>query len=141
MTQFTPHGVTPMNAGAPSQPAPPVIFWFKAYSVAMALLYLLVIGLGIFFFFLGTIDDQEIDTVEMFIMGTIMVGLGLVLLGVYVAAIFLPRKPWVWIYDIVMIAIGLTSCLTMAAAIPLLIYWIKPEVQQYFGRNVPSPPR
>ena len=139
MNQFTPHG-SPLSGapGAPAQAVPPVIFWFKVYAVGMALLYVLTILLGIFFFFVATWEGEDINPFEMYLVGGLLVGLGIVFLGLYVAALLLPRKPWVWVYDIVMIAIGLTSCLTMIAAIPLLIYWIKPEVQQYFGRN-PAP--
>ena len=139
MNQFTPHG-SPLSgaASAPAQAVPPVIFWFKVYAGGMALLYGLTILLGAFLVLVGTWEVEDIDPIEMYLVGGLLVGLGFVFLGLYVAALLLPRKPWVWVYDIVMIAIGLTSCLTMVAAIPLLIYWIKPEVQQYFGRN-PAP--
>ena len=142
MTQFTPYG-TPASgaAGVPAQAVPPVIFWFKIYAGAMALLYALTILLGAFLIFVGTWGVEDIDPLEMYMVGGLLIGLGFVFLGLYVAALFLPRKPWVWVYDIVMIAIGLTSCLTMIAAIPLLIYWIKPDVQQYFGRSPSSPER
>ncbi len=45
---------------------------------------------------------------------------------------FLPRKNWAWIYGIVLIAIGLTSPCCMPVSIPLLIFWIKPEIRAYY---------
>ena len=44
--------------------------------------------------------------------------------------IFLPRKPWVWIYSLIIIGLGMTGC-CLPACIPILIFWIKPEVQIY----------
>jgi len=49
---------------------------------------------------------------------------------------FLPRRPGVWVYDVVLIALGLTSACLWPITIPLLIFWIKPENKLWFGRNV-----
>jgi len=49
--------------------------------------------------------------------------------------LFLRPKPWVWIYDLVIICMGMTSACFLPAAIPLLIYWLKPEVKAHFGRT------
>ena len=56
------------------------------------------------------------------------------LAGVFGAAPFLPRRPWVWIYDLVLICLGLTSVCCLPATIPLLVYWLKPEAKSWFGR-------
>jgi hypothetical protein len=50
------------------------------------------------------------------------------------APFLLPARPWVWIYDLVVICLGMTSACFLPATIPLLIFWIKPEVKAYFGR-------
>jgi len=49
--------------------------------------------------------------------------------------VFLPREPWAWIYGIVTIGIGMTSCATLPFCIPLLIFWIKPETKAYFDQR------
>jgi hypothetical protein len=54
---------------------------------------------------------------------------------VFALPFVLPRRPWVWVYDMVVICIGLTSCCIMPAALPLLIYWIKPEVKAWFQQG------
>jgi hypothetical protein len=38
----------------------------------------------------------------------------------------------VWIYGIVLIALGMTSACFVPACIPLLIYWLKPDAKSYF---------
>ena len=59
--------------------------------------------------------------------------MGLLIAGLYGATFFLPRKPWVWMYHIVLLALGVASCCTLSASVALLVYWLKPETQAYFG--------
>lgn len=113
--------------------APPIWKFFVAYCAAMALLYLLCIVFGVLAFFIEP-KNQEEKTLQI-VMGFLFVGLGAVLFLLFAAAPFLPKKPWVWIYDIVLIAVGLTSCACLPVSIPLLIYWLKPETKAFFGRS------
>ena len=69
------------------------------------------------------------------ILGGIMAGLCFAFGVPFAIAPFLPRRSWVWIYDVVLICFGMTSICSMPAAIPLLIFWFKPETQAYFGRG------
>ncbi|WP_211325572.1 hypothetical protein [Roseimicrobium gellanilyticum] len=43
-------------------------------------------------------------------------------------------RPWVWAYSRVLICIGFTGC-TLPFFIPLLIFWLKPEVKAYYGKE------
>lgn len=107
---------------------PGVVTWFMVYSLLMALLYLIVLVAGVIL--LANARDDE-----MYIQGILLAAISLPLLAAFAAAPFLPRRPWVWIFDIVMICIGLTSVCTMPASIPLLIFWLKPETKVWFGKN------
>ena len=49
------------------------------------------------------------------------------------AALFLPKKPWVWVYGIVAVCVGLPNCCFLPLSIPVLIFWLRPETKQYFG--------
>ena len=118
-------------AVAGGQTAPAVVTWFKIYAAFMALLYFAVAAASLFFFF-GVVDEK--DPGANMIAGVVLLGVGGVLFVAYVIPFFLRPRPGVWIYDIVLIAIGLTSCLTIPACIPLLIFWVRPETQRYFGR-------
>ena len=58
-----------------------------------------------------------------------------------IIAVFLPRRPWAWTYGIVMLWLGILislggCCLMIAATIPLIIYWSKPECKAWF-KNPP----
>src|SRR5688572_24126586 len=106
------------------QSAKPAVWtWYVVYCVAMAILYLFVIGAGIF---LLTVDPTwlEEDALLLRVEGVLFLGLGLVLMVIFAIAPFLPKKPWVWIYGIVLIGLGMTSACCLPATIPLLIFWI-----------------
>ena len=85
-------------------------------------------------FFVFDPEDLEMSRFEATMMGALLGGLGFVFFVMYLVPYVLPRRPWVWVYDIVLIAIGLTSCLTLPLALPLLIFWLKPEPKAWFGR-------
>jgi hypothetical protein len=117
------------------QPAKPAVWtWYIVYCAAMALLYLFVIVAGIFLLVVDPASLEE-DAVFLRIEGGIFLGLGLPLMVLFAIAPFLPKKSWVWIYGIVLIGLGMTSVCCLPATIPLLIFWIKPETQQFFGRK------
>jgi hypothetical protein len=40
-----------------------------------------------------------------------------------------------WVYDLVVICLGMTSACILPASVPLLIFWLKPEVKSHFGKN------
>lgn len=63
---------------------------------------------------------------------------GVVMLPLYGVAPFLPRGKVAWIYGIVLLAMGLTSCCFIAFSIPLFIFWLKPETRAYFESAEPA---
>ncbi len=114
------------------QPTPGVYTWFVVYCVLNVLAAICLVCLGI----VGlAIDPAEIDASreEVIIGSVVYLGCGTFMFFPYLAAPFLPRRPWVWIYDLVLICLGMTSCACLPICIPLLIFWIKPEVRAYFG--------
>lgn len=119
---------------------PQVITWFKVYAAFMVLLYVLVAVFGVFLISNPDIfvDDSgtgpsnaPTDEMEATIMGVIYGGLGVVLAIAFAIGLFTPRKFWGWIYNLVLICIGLTSCCFWPATIPLLIFWIKDENREW----------
>ncbi len=118
--------------------APPVVKWYRLYAGAMAALYLLVLlaGVGMLIFLPG--NEPSLRGTEKVVVLTyvgFLVALGAALGAAFGASLFLPPKPWVWIYDLVLIAIGLTSPCCLPASVPLLIFWIRRDTQAYFGRS------
>ena len=134
------HEVACKRCGASlSQSAPPVYKWFVAYCIFMAVLYLIAAVMGIVFLFID--PSPEMTAAEAKILGAVMLIIGLVFCVPYAAAPFLPRQSWVWVLGIVLICIGLTSACCLPACIPLLIFWLKPEMKAFYGRTLnPLPP-
>jgi hypothetical protein len=112
---------------------PRVVTWYAVYCILMALLYVAVAIAGVAFLAFGSFMEEEKVTVV--IVGVVYILIGLILVVPFALAPFFPPKPWNWIYGLVMIALGMTSCCCLPASIPLLIYWIKPDVKHYFGRQ------
>lgn len=108
----------------------------------MLALYLLValMGVGILLFYprLAQASRGEYEPFVLLLYGVLLVGLGVALGGVFLAGLLLPPRSWVWVYDIVLIAIGLSSPCCLPVSIPLLIFWVKPETQAHFGRSTGS---
>ena len=103
---------------------PRVVVWFKVYSAILCLIYFFTFILSPFFL----LSNDE----ELIIYGMVFLILSIPLFLVCILPIFLPRRPWVWIYSLVIIGFGMTGC-CLPACIPLLIFWIKPEVKKYYG--------
>lgn len=115
-----------------NQHPPPVWKWYVVYCLFMAVLYLLCVA-GAAVILLADPRSLGFGPAEAIVMGVIFGVTSAVLLIVYATAPLLPRRPWAWVYHLVLICIGMTGC-ALPASVALLIFWIKPEVKGYFGR-------
>ena len=125
--------------------APPVVGWYKAYAAFMAVMYFFcIVGGALMLKYANEMvaDSPTTTLAEVKIRAAVLMILGIVLFIAYVVALVLPKSSGAWVYHIVMIAIGLTSCCLWPVTIPLIIAWLKPPTQQWFGRYDPftSPP-
>ncbi len=120
----------------------PVWPWYCAYVASMALLYVFVTGYGVFLLAMaagafgsgfGRIPPGE--EVIIIVYGVLMLVVGGVFLVAYGVAPFLPKKPWSWIYHMILICIGFTSACCMPFSGILMFYWLKPETKRMFGRK------
>jgi len=115
---------------------PKVLPWYRVYCVAMALLYVVVSVMGVAgILFRHTLADAEDPPQFFLVSGALLVLLGVPFAAAYVLALVLPPKPWVWIYHLVLICVGLTSACCIPVCVPLLIFWLKPETRKHFGRE------
>ncbi len=75
--------------------------------------------------------DQTLSSV----IGAFLLMLSLVLLVACFLPFVLKPRPWLWIYHLVIICLGLTSPCFMPFSIPLLVFWIKPETKAFYGKS------
>lgn len=124
-----------MTAAPPTIPyatphqRPGVVVWMNVYAVFMALLYVLCSVGGVLLWLnleamQGDEDFAPTAIVLMVVGPPLAIAFGI--------APFLPRRKWAWIYDIVLIAIGLSGC-TLVAAVPLLIFWLQQRTKDWFN--------
>jgi hypothetical protein len=107
---------------------PPVIRWMGIYAWAMVALYLVVVA---FFLIMADVLRSEPEFQDFPL--RIYLFLCLALAVPFGAWAFLPHRPWVWVYGLVLIAIGLGSCLTLPFCVYLLIKWIDPSAREWYG--------
>lgn len=54
---------------------------------------------------------------------------------IYAAASAIPRKPWAWVFAIVVLSTTIFPfVITAAGTVPILMHWARPPVKRYFGR-------
>ena len=116
-----------------SQSAPGVVIWYKVYLGFLAFLFLICVGVGTIPLFLD-VSEADLDGLPPALFAGIYMGVGIVFLIPCLVGFFLRRTPGAWIFHLIMICIGMTGC-TLVFSIPLLIFWIKPEVKTWYGRN------
>ncbi|MGK2860017.1 MAG: hypothetical protein ACSLFQ_22705 [Thermoanaerobaculia bacterium] len=109
---------------------PSVVLWLKIYVVLNALMYLAVAGLLAAVAILAPdfLAEELGPAVILLAIASFCVLLALV----YLVALAFPLRPWAWVYDLVLICLGFTGCLTLPFSIALLIFWIKPEAKNWF---------
>lgn len=107
--------------------------WFVVYCVLMAVLYLISVATGavlLAFSFSSLAEKPDISILRA--QATAFLLVGLILMIPYAMGPFVKGKSWGWVFGIVLIAIGMTSCCLWPITIPLLIQWIKPEMKRVF---------
>lgn len=124
---------SPESYGRDARPA--VIVWFRIYAAVMTVASLAMLGLAIL---MGYAAMQPEVALEANAAGAPLVAILLTLLAaalvaLYGVATFVPFRPWGWSVGLVAISVGLTSG-AVIFAIPLLVYWLKPQVKAAFAR-------
>jgi len=115
---------------------PPVVTWQHVYCGLLSAVYALCIVMGAaFLLFRNELADAQNPAVGFVVMGVIFAGMGLVFALAFGIAPFLRPAPWLWVYHLVLICLGMTSMCCVPFCVPLLIFWIKPETKAYYGRS------
>lgn len=113
---------------------PKVIFWFQVYCWVLCVMYLAVAAFSMTFFMIPA-EDMDMPPYLSLLMGILFLLMGLVMLAACMLPLLLRPRSWLWTYNLVIICIGMTSACFLPICIPLLIYWLKPEAKNYFGKE------
>lgn len=129
--EFTIRPATPRPVAKPA-----VVMWFHVYAGILCFMYVLVAAVSLVFFAADAEMEREMDIPvgSGVPIGVMFLVMGLGLAAATAVPFFVQPRPWVWIYDMVLICMGMTSACFVLACVPMLIFWMKPEVKAYFGR-------
>lgn len=115
-------------------PPPAVLKWYRAYAVVLALVYVaLSTGVAVMAVLAGLGPHRPNDPpawVPLFVLAWMVP-----LTAAFVAAPFLPPRPWAWTYHLVLICVGFTSVCCLPLCVPMMLKWITSDTRAYFGRG------
>lgn len=114
---------------------PQVYTWFVVYCILLCLMYVFLIGMGFLYPKLAELSGESDRILQAAFAGPIYSIIGVIFFFAYLIALFLRPGPGAWVYDLVLICLGMTNCCCLPITIPLLIFWIKPATRNYFGRQ------
>ena len=102
---------------------PKTVFWFEVFCLIIILInflfLLLLLQRGDW---LGHIVSEDIIWI-ISIMATFVL---------YIPPLVLPRKQWVWVFNITLLGISVTSIILIPVVVPLIVLYSKPEVRNFY---------
>jgi hypothetical protein len=122
----------PVNYGAqPTTGTPGVWVWFIIYCSFVALICAFYVFVGVIAL-VSPSTDPDVSREGSMMGGFFLITIFGLLGAMFGSAPFLPKRPWVWIYDLVLICLSFSGC-CIVFGIPLLIFWLKPETKAFFN--------
>lgn len=106
--------------------SPPVILLYRLYAALMALFYGAIVAVIV-----GA-DRSSKESVGMDVILFFVLIFG-GLCALHALAVFVPRRPWGWTLGVLTLGLGVMS-FGIAFAIPLLVFWLRPECRAAFRR-------
>ncbi|HMR05933.1 MAG TPA: hypothetical protein PKA88_09145 [Polyangiaceae bacterium] len=127
----------PMYAAPVSDPKH-AVRWLQGFCAAQLLFYG---GLSLMGF--GLVATVAIDPgmraapgdPPLWVIGSFLLVYGLPLAVAHVVGVVAPRKPWAYTYGIVLCAAAFVCGGCWFLAIPVLIFWLKPETRAYHDQG------
>ncbi len=124
-----------MPTAEPTTP-PHVLVWYRVYCAVEGILSLVdvVAGAGALLFRQQLAEWlRNGEPAAYAVVGALAMAVGLLQAGLFGLAFFLPRRPWAWIYHLVLIGLGLTDPCFFFPCIFLMVFWLKAPTRTYFG--------
>ena len=114
--------------------APPVVLWYKAYCFLAAAAHLAFACVALWANGQDSLRQNPSippDVVALLITSLVIIG---VLFGILNGAMaFLPRKPWVYGVHLANLVTGTLTLCCAPLTLPLLVFWLKGNVREFFG--------
>jgi hypothetical protein len=114
---------------------PSVIVWFRIYAAVMLVASLAILGLALMMGYAATQPEVALDpgAAGAPLVAIVTTVFATALVALYGVATFVPFRPWGWSVGLIAIGLGLVGGSALFA-IPLLVFWLKPDVKAAFAR-------
>ena len=123
-----PPGYNPEDEGEPQ-----VILYFRIYSGLVSFSSLCVALFCVYQMVLKRAQEEDV------VMLLVLSGMSTLGLFSHLLGVLAPRRPWMHVVGVLILGLGLlSSCLSWVVNLPLLIYWLKPEVKRWFDTAPPA---
>ena len=109
-------------------------FWYRIFC-SLIVIPSVVIAIFGFLAIIGSFGETGQKATDAFAGGIMFLLMGVPPMILYFFGVVLPSKPYHWFYGIFLLGMATLSCGLAIFAIPLLIFWVKPETQAYFERK------
>ncbi len=106
---------------------PKTVFWFQVYCLITVLInFLYLLALVVF------------NSDGYYILGDVIMDAGGWIISVwltfalYIPPLVLPRKHWVWIFNLTVLSISILTIILIPVIVPLIVLYTKPEVRKFY---------
>lgn len=115
-----------------------VWFWYRALCVWIAIVNLGLAASGLWLVrnldgIVGLSLNPDRDRSLLLFCGSSLIVMGLTFAMLNIALLVLPRRPWAYFVHLGNAAAAVLLCLPAPLAIPVLYYWMQPDVREIFG--------
>ncbi|MEZ5424641.1 MAG: hypothetical protein R2747_00120 [Pyrinomonadaceae bacterium] len=119
---------------AESKTGPRTYFWYRMLNSAVVVfgIFLAVIGL---LAIIGSFNETGQQAADAFAGGIFFLVTGGIPGFLCFFGVVFPPRAWSWYYGLFILILATLSCGLAIFSVPLLIFWVKPETQFFFGRN------
>ncbi len=131
---------TPFNTNINSQILPVsktgsrTYFWYRMLCSAIVvsgIVWAIVGGVAI----IASFDETGKEASDTFNGGVLFILMGAVPALIFLLGVIFPPRSWSWFYGVLLLVLAILSCFLSPFAVALLIFWMKPETQNFFGRK------
>lgn len=133
-TPPTPFGFQPVTNSHDNKTGRRTHFWYRIFCSLIVIPNIIWVLFGIIAIF-GSYGETGQKASDTFFGGIMFLVVGAFFAFIYILGVILPTKPFHWIYGILLIVLGIISCVLAPIAAPLLYFWVKPETQAFFERK------
>ena len=129
------------NPYAFEQPRPGAViaFWVLCGLMIASGFFSLVFGL-----FFALVDpstfspnQQSMPQGDRIMAAIVYIVMGVVLISFYTIAFFLPRRPWAWVVNLILLALSLPGCCLLSPlSITTIVFWCMAPTRQWYGMQV-----